>query len=464
MDIARRIARMRAQSPAPEPASEPVDSGDPRVVELKKRLDALVARQRADLREGRPRGGDRALPGDAIDTPYGDVHVVEQHLDPAHCHGRAPVAAALRASSTTLGQLTFGDDRDPISAAGALFVDTETTGLSQGAGTLPFLIGLAWFDGESLTLRQLLLQRPGDEAPMLQMVRERICKSSCIVTYNGKSFDWPLLRNRFVMNRVPVPELPPHIDLLHSARCVYKGRLERVRLVNVEDRVLGFLRVDDVEGHEIPELYWSYVRGGSPGALEPVIEHNANDIIALAALLGSLAERLEGRVRCREPIDELGLARLALRCGDEGRALDLAKAVADDGDGQPAIDASVLAARLSRRDHDDAQALVYLHRAIEHALNAGVAAPEARLALAKLYEHQLKDFVQALEHATLAQSVETHEVHARRIARLARRIERRARSCDASRGSSGRRGRRAAVMEPQGALDRDALELVQHQG
>ena len=263
---------MRAQSPAPEPASEPVDSGDPRVVELKKRLDALVARQRADLREGRPRGGDRALPGDAIDTPYGDVHVVEQHLDPAHCHGRAPVAAALRASSTTLGQLTFGDDRDPISAAGALFVDTETTGLSQGAGTLPFLIGLAWFDGESLTLRQLLLQRPGDEAPMLQMVRERICKSSCIVTYNGKSFDWPLLRNRFVMNRVPVPELPPHIDLLHSARCVYKGRLERVRLVNVEDRVLGFLRVDDVEGHEIPELYWSYVRGGSPGALEPVIE------------------------------------------------------------------------------------------------------------------------------------------------------------------------------------------------
>ena len=105
-----------------------------------------------------------------------------------------------------------------------LYLDTETTGLAGGTGTVPFLVGLAWFEERSLRVHQLFLRRLGEEAPMLRVLAERMAESSCLVTFNGKSFDWPLLRTRFVLNRVPVPAELPHLDLLHCARRVFKHR------------------------------------------------------------------------------------------------------------------------------------------------------------------------------------------------------------------------------------------------
>ncbi|HSI06085.1 MAG TPA: ribonuclease H-like domain-containing protein, partial [Myxococcota bacterium] len=116
----------------------------------------------------------------------------------------------------------------PIDFSRALYIDTETTGLSHGAGTLPFLIGMAWFDGTAVRVEQLVLRKPGEEGPMLEELAMRIASSSCIVSYNGKSFDWPLLRTRFVLNRMKVPEPEAHVDLLHCARRVYRRRLTNV--------------------------------------------------------------------------------------------------------------------------------------------------------------------------------------------------------------------------------------------
>ena len=120
-----------------------------------------------------------------------------------------------------------------------LFLDTETTGLAGGTGTVPFLVGLAWFEGRSLRVHQLFLRRLGEEAPMLRVLAERMAESSCLVTFNGKSFDWPLLRTRFVLNRVPAPAELPHLDLLHCARRVFKHRGSGTRLVHLEEQVLG---------------------------------------------------------------------------------------------------------------------------------------------------------------------------------------------------------------------------------
>ena len=105
-----------------------------------------------------------------------------------------------------------------------LFLDTETTGLAGGTGTVPFLVGLAWFEGRSLRVHQLFLRRLGEEAPMLRVLAERMAEPPAWSTYNGKSFDWPLLRTRFVLNRVPTPAELPHLDLLHCARRVFKHR------------------------------------------------------------------------------------------------------------------------------------------------------------------------------------------------------------------------------------------------
>jgi uncharacterized protein YprB with RNaseH-like and TPR domain len=134
-------------------------------------------------------------------------------------------------STERLAQLALNPELESIDLRRALFFDTETTGLAGGTGTVPFLIGIAWFEDESMRIQQLFLPEMGKEAPMLHWLRERVQQSSCVVSFNGKAFDWPLLRTRFVLNRVPAPSLPPHLDLLHCARRVLRPRLQSVRLV-----------------------------------------------------------------------------------------------------------------------------------------------------------------------------------------------------------------------------------------
>src|SRR5690606_7306009 len=108
---------------------------------------------------------------------------------------------------------------------------------------------------------------PGEEAPMLRRLAERVEGASCLVSYNGKSYDWPLLRNRFVLNRVPVAAPPAHLDLLHCARRIFKRRLGQVRLVHLEAQVLGMHREHDIDGAEIPQRFWDFVRSADGSAL-----------------------------------------------------------------------------------------------------------------------------------------------------------------------------------------------------
>lgn len=258
---------------------------------------------------------------------------------------------------------------------------------------------------------------------MLRMLAERMAESSCLVTFNGKSFDWPLLRTRFVLNRVPVPKELPHLDLLHCARRVFKHRGSGTRLVHLEEQVLGHRRVGDVDGALIPDLYFRFLRGADGSALTPVLEHNANDLLLLAALLGDLVRRFRVAGATQEdPRDLLGFAGVAERAGDAERAYAFARAAAEGG-GAVGVEALVLASRLSRRAGDARTAAEHLHRALTSA--KGGQAALIHLSLTKLYEHSLKDLSQALHHARLAASVEVPEEHRLRIERLERRLARR---------------------------------------
>jgi uncharacterized protein YprB with RNaseH-like and TPR domain len=215
-------------------------------------------------------------------TAEGDVvHVVEYRASPAHSHGWAPVVAAYHARGEQFGTLaldaaTFAS----VDARRMLLLDTETTGLAGGTGTLPFLIGVAAYEPSSAALEvdQYFLQRPGEEAPMLRALSARVAASSCLVTFNGKSFDWPLLRARYVMNRLPPPPERPHLDVLHCARRVLKRRGAGMRLAWAEREVLGFTRDGDIPGSEIPALYFAYLKHGDASRLMPVFEHNKHDL------------------------------------------------------------------------------------------------------------------------------------------------------------------------------------------
>jgi uncharacterized protein YprB with RNaseH-like and TPR domain len=386
-------------------------------------LDDLRARIQATLERTARRAPAPLPPVDTVDLPFateptdlGPLHVRMQRLSPAHRTGRAPLACARDASAELLALLAL----DPALAAcrpeGALFLDTETTGLAGGTGTVAFLVGLAWWDGGSLVLEQLLVRALGEEAPVLARVSERVERASMLVTFNGKSFDMPLLRTRFVMARIAPPREPPHLDLLHVARRVHaqraKGSRQACRLVALERDVLGFERSDDVPSGEVSACYLHFLRTGDAGALLGVIEHNAWDVVAMAALVGLYGEPLQGGLACE---DLVGVAQTLRRAGALDRASEAAQAAFEQG-GSP--ESLRVRAEIAKARGDRARALADFE-----ALASAVDDAPARLELAKLYEHWVKEPRRAL--AWVARGTgETPEGEQRRRARLARKAER----------------------------------------
>ncbi len=447
--LGRRLARLGSAGPAPkEPKEVPETERQTKVRKLRAQLDRMVAQDKARMTEKRQAlrlaGAERAasteetfarllrtaepapgartaldhhdlsLPGELTETAHGEVHLVQHHLEPHHCHGRVPVVRGLEACSKLTARLALDPTLADVDLRRMLFIDTETTGLSTAAGTLAFLVGVARFDDQSLTVEQMLLRGHHDEPAMLRHLAEHLAEASCIVSYNGKSFDWPLLRTRFVMNRIPAPPLPPHLDLLHCARRLFKRRLGSLRLVQMEREVLGFTREHDVDGSEIPGIFLHFLRSGRPGRLDGVIEHNANDLIALAAFLGEIVRRFEEVVREDDPLDHLSYAVVAERAKDAERARRFALAAAAGGGSiECTVDALLLAARVARRAKDVAAE----YQALDDALAHDPDDPRVHLELAKHHEHRAKDLEAALRHARVLE-----DEH--RIARLERRLGR----------------------------------------
>jgi hypothetical protein len=210
-----------------------------------------------------------------------------------------------------------------------LFLDTETTGLAGGTGTYPFLVGIAWWDAGGLQVEQFFMRDFSEEHSLLHELAGRLAERSVLVTFNGKTFDWPLLENRFAMTRsIQTPRLAAHLDLLHPARALWKLRLGSVRLVELERQVLdaqrlGWHREDDIASALIPQYYFDYLRGGSSDPLVGVVRHNQMDLRGLAALFGKINSILATSDTDRNGIDSLdlfGLSRFLERRGDRDRA------------------------------------------------------------------------------------------------------------------------------------------------
>ncbi len=203
----------------------------------------------------------------------------------------------------------------------SVYIDTETTGLSGGSGTLAFLVGIAVVDDRAIELTQFLLTCFGAEAALLKRVVETLSPDDRLVSYNGKSYDVPLLITRFRMQGMapPFAELP-HLDLLHPVRRLFSSRWADCRLTSLEQNLLGFSRVDDLPGSEAPAAWFSYLRLGHSTQLVKVVEHNRQDIISLAVAHSALARAVAAPRRF--DVDLHALARwLAESSETEARAL-----------------------------------------------------------------------------------------------------------------------------------------------
>jgi hypothetical protein len=308
--IQRRIATLRR-----ERDREPVPGRRPP-------LDPPAALQRSEMLAARLA---HALDGERVHTGRGS-HIRVEHDDRALPLDRQRLAA--------LPGL-------PPADVPLVCLDTETTGLATAAGTLAFLVGLGWWQGERFRQVQLLLPDQSDERALLDALRELISPGAWLVTYNGRGFDWPLLVTRYRMARESAPEHAGHLDLLPFVRRVFRHRLADARLRTVEQDLLGVRRHGDVDGWEIPGRYLDFLRGGDAGPLVDVVRHNDEDVASLARLLVHIVERL-GDPTTRPAAhrgDLAGLARVFRDAHRHDEALEcLDAALARSGvDDRPAI-------------------------------------------------------------------------------------------------------------------------------
>ncbi len=213
--------------------------------------------------------------------------VVERRYGLDYRHGRVTLGSR-REWSARVAAWLGAPDCDPEAL---LFFDTETTGLAGGTGTLAFLAGLGWFDADSLQVRQYLLSGFAAEAALHAEIRGAAAARQCLVTYNGKSFDAPLVRARCRLVRAPDPFAGmAHADLLHGTRRRFARSWPDCRLRTAEARALGFARIDDLPGSLVPEAFRRFMRHGDAAPLPGILEHNRNDLLSLAALLAPLGE------------------------------------------------------------------------------------------------------------------------------------------------------------------------------
>jgi uncharacterized protein YprB with RNaseH-like and TPR domain len=315
-----------------------------------------------------------------------------------------------------------------------LFFDLETTGLSGGAGTLAFLVGCAWFDAGALQLEQYVLTTYAAERALLAHFADRVADCGMLVSYNGRTFDAPLLEMRWQFHRERAPfGGKPHADMLHPARRLWRARTTdddtSCRLSTLEQVLFGVRRVNDVPSFEIPSRYFRFLRSGDATPLEPVLEHNRFDLVSLAAVTSRALALVEhGSPACRDGWERLGLGRLLDIRGDVERAMRCFEDAASDPQRDVRLEALARIACRHRRAKRHAEAAAAWQQvfALTHEEDGSTAraqglARDAAEALAVHHEHRVRDLETARE---LAQTALTLERSRRGTESLQYRLER----------------------------------------
>jgi hypothetical protein len=390
--------------------------------------------------QGRPDAPDRTadvLGGEWCDSGGQRFLVVDRTYRPGHRHGSVTVADALPSSNggwpgleLLHGRAAPAASRAEAAGGGgrAMFFDLETTGLAGGAGTYAFLVGCGWFESGSFHTRQFFLSDFGAERALLDAVARASSDVAAVVTYNGKSFDLPLMETRFVLHRQETPFAGlPHVDMLHPARRLWRGDEAGCRLTSLEQILCGYQREGDVPGFEIPARYFHYVRSGDARPLEAVLEHNRLDLVALACVTARAAQLLEeGPGSARGAREALGLGQLYERHGllHEARACFVhACAFQTDAVRVEALRALALVSR-RLRCHDDAAAA--WRQLLECPDCPEPIVREASEALAVHHEHRARNLSVAraltLRSLTCQGTMARRELLEHRLARLDRKI------------------------------------------
>ncbi|HEY2420405.1 MAG TPA: ribonuclease H-like domain-containing protein [Neobacillus sp.] len=299
----------------------------------------------------------------------------------------------------------------PLSAAGhkadeLFFFDTETTGLGGGVGNTIFLLGYASVSGDHLILRQHILPHPGAEVPLYQSFLEKV-NYKTLVTYNGKSFDWPQVKTRHTLVRDHVPKLPSfgHFDLFHAAKRLWKHKLDHVKLSVVEKEILGVERVDDIPGFLAPMIYFDFIESKKPDGMMGILKHNEIDILSLVTLYTHLTFQLLGLDVLQTRSESYEIGRWFSTLGEKKEAEKVLTNLVEGVD-VPALQAKMILANQNKKEKRWEEARKFYLEVAD--FGDTQMKLEALLELSKIHEHRIKNFESAIEYCQTAIDIVTN--------------------------------------------------------
>ncbi len=373
------------------------------------------------------KGIEEYVEGEVLKNSRGEFFLAREAFPFGRPYGKLRIGDIPSADLSPLN-LVLSDAAMP-DASRLVFLDTETTGLAGGTGTCAFLIGIGNVEGMKFVVRQFFLRDYPEEKAMLEALAEALEPCQGIVTFNGKTFDVPLLETRYALARMKSPlDRLVHFDALHPARRLWKLRLESCKLTDLEVAILGISREGDVPGAEIPAIYFDYLRTGDARGLQPVFYHNALDIVTLAAITVELARALGdgGAEALGSPLDLFSLSRILGTAGSKEKSISTCRQALAAGLPQQVESLALkhLAAEFKRkRQHESAVELW-----LELSRREPPLAVEALEELAIHYEHHLRDLDQALEFTLAAlgllEELSASTAHRNRFVRRMERLQR----------------------------------------
>ena len=405
MPLEDKLNQLRREREARASRAQSVEKAWQRIDEdgglsVKQKLERLISltdkgRGPAPRTEARPVEPKRREP----------VEVFENAYVLGASYGRIPISMGLQVPADILGFLSREAAFEGLDLSTAVFLDLETTGLAGGTGTVPFLVGLAYFRDERFKVTQFFLHDMAEEERLVrelgEFVRDMGFKS--IVTYNGKAYDMPLVETRFAMHRAACPLRGlPHLDFLFSARSLWKHKYDSCRLFSLAQQICQAERSEDIPGAEIPGRYFQYIRNGDFSLIEPIIYHNQEDLLSLLGVVvaGAILVERNRASAARgdgDAMDLFGVAKLFEKAGDTTRSAALLEQALASGRGLTAEVSQVARKKLShhfKKAKDWDKALSFWQE------GASGDELESYREMAMYYEHQAKDFAEAARLAT----------------------------------------------------------------
>lgn len=337
------------------------------------------------------------LEGEKVGNGFGEYILIEKNFKENYRAGKIYLNEILDIEPDVYSQLSLSNPIPNLDIGKSIFLDIETTGLSGGSGTYPFLVGIGFFQNQKFCLKQFFMPDYSKEKAMLSDLTKLLQDYENLVTFNGKGYDMPILNGRFILQRIkPNIELHSHLDLLFPSRRFWKKRLKDCSLLNLEREILGIERLSDIPGYLIPQVYFDYLKDGKAENLKLVLEHNRYDILAMVGLLAQLGKILQEpeKLEALHSEDWVCLSRHYFYAGDLARAKTCGeKAVQKNSRDEISTEVNLHLGRIYKKlaEWDKAEKL-WNNLLLE---NSGFRL-EPYLELAKLYEHKLKDFRKAI--------------------------------------------------------------------